>query len=30
VDIIEQDSMIDEGGAHAGMSTLIDFVGRKR
>jgi SAM-dependent methyltransferase len=29
VEINEHDSMVDEGGGHAGMSALIDFVGRK-
>jgi SAM-dependent methyltransferase len=30
VEITEHDSMVDEGGGHAGMSALIDLVGRKR
>lgn len=29
VDIKEHDSIVDEGGGHAGMSALIDFVGVK-
>jgi len=29
IEISEHDSMVDEGGGHAGMSALIDFVGRK-
>jgi SAM-dependent methyltransferase len=29
IDIKEHDSMVEEGSAHAGMSALIDFVGRK-
>jgi SAM-dependent methyltransferase len=29
VEINEHDSVVDEGGGHAGMSALIDFVGRK-
>jgi SAM-dependent methyltransferase len=29
VDIREHDSRVEEGSAHAGMSALIDFVGRK-
>jgi cyclopropane fatty-acyl-phospholipid synthase-like methyltransferase len=29
IDITEHDSMVDEGGGHAGMSALIDLVGRK-
>jgi SAM-dependent methyltransferase len=29
VEINEHDSMVDEGSGHAGMSALIDFVGRK-
>jgi hypothetical protein len=29
LDIKEHDSMVVEGTAHAGMSALIDFVGRK-
>ena len=29
IEINEHDSMVDEGGGHAGMSALIDFVGRK-
>jgi SAM-dependent methyltransferase len=29
VEIKEHDSMVEEGSAHAGMSALIDFVGRK-
>jgi SAM-dependent methyltransferase len=29
IEINEHDSMIDEGGGHAGMSALIDFIGRR-
>jgi SAM-dependent methyltransferase len=29
IEINEHDSTVDEGGGHAGMSALIDFVGRK-
>jgi hypothetical protein len=29
IEINEHDSMVDEGSGHAGMSALIDFVGRK-
>jgi SAM-dependent methyltransferase len=29
IDIKEHDSMVEEGSAHAGISALIDFVGRK-
>jgi hypothetical protein len=29
LEINEHDSMVDEGGGHAGMSALIDLVGRK-
>jgi len=29
IEIKEHDSIVDEGGGHAGMSALIDFVGQK-
>ncbi len=29
VEITEHDSIVDEGGGHAGLSALIDFIGRK-